>query len=527
MTQFLKNLSIKTKLTLVIMLSSAVLLLIVSSVVLFAEVYAARTALTQELRVLTSTLSANSQQPFVLGQYSKVEALLASLLQQKNIHAAYLFDKKGMAVAEYVKQQDSQFVLQSLQDDFSDTHRSFWTTSTMEHQLSSLQHFSLFSPVLYEGKQIGTLYLLSDLHRLYGHLSGVAFSITFSLLLLIFLSWVLAGRLQKPVSIPLEQLAALMENISQDKNYSIRAKKVSSDEIGTLVDGFNRMLEQIELHQASLAEHQIYLEQTVFDRTAELRAAVSDLELASQRADSANEAKSHFLSRMTHELRTPLIGVLGMNELLLRTPLSEQQQELVDTVQKSGEQLLKLISDVLDFSRIEAGKLSLEESEFELQQLLQDVATLLSPQAKEKGLSIAVDISLDNRWKIRADEIRMRQILMNLVGNAIKFTSSGSITVSLNCCQRTANKGTFVLEVADTGSGMEAKETQQIFDLFYQADSPGASGGAGLGLAIVKQLVDLMDGELSLVSTPGQGSRFQVKVEFPLVEKSLQLKGVS
>ncbi len=527
MTQFLKNLSIKTKLTLVIMFSSAVLLLIVSSVVLVAEVYASRTALTQELRVLTSTLSANSQQPFVLGQYSKVEALLASLLQQKNIHAAYLFDTKGVAVAEYLKQQDSQFVLQSLHDDFRKAHKSFWTTSTTEHQLSSMQHFSLFSPVLYEGKQIGTLYLLSDLHRLYGHLSGVAFSITFSLLLLIFLSWLLAGRLQKPVSIPLVQLAALMENISQDKDYSIRAKKVSSDEIGTLVDGFNRMLAQIELHQASLAEHQIYLEQTVSDRTAELRAAVSELKIASQRAVSANEAKSHFLSRMTHELRTPLIGVLGMNELLLRTPLSEQQQDLVGTVQKSGEQLLHLISDVLDFSRIEAGKLSLEESEFELHQLVQDVATLLTPQAEDKGLTITVDISLNSRWKVRADEIRVRQILMNLVGNGIKFTSSGSIAIRLSCNQKSTNSGSFVFEVADTGSGMKAEDIQKIFEIFYQADSPMARGGAGLGLAIVKQLVDLMDGELDLVSTPGQGSRFQIKVEFPLVEKSLQLKGVS
>ncbi|MDX2494482.1 MAG: CHASE sensor domain-containing protein, partial [Desulfuromusa sp.] len=309
MNQFINNLSIKTKMTLVIMLSSVVLLFIISSIVLVAEIYATRAVQTQELRLLANTLSANSQQPLVLGQYAKVESLLASLLQQKNIHAAYLFDKKGTPVAEYLKQQDSQFVLQSLQNDFRETHKSFWTTSTTEQQLYSKKHFSLFTPVVYEGKQIGTLYIVSDLSRLYGQLSGVAFAITLALLLLIPFSWLLAGRLQKPVSIPLLQLASLMEDISQVKDYSIRAEKVGSDEIGTLVDGFNRMLEQIELHQVHLAEHQTYLERTVSYRTAELRSAVTELELASQRAEAANEAKSHFLSRMTHELRTPLIGV--------------------------------------------------------------------------------------------------------------------------------------------------------------------------------------------------------------------------
>lgn len=233
MNQFINNLSIKSKMTLVVMLSSAILLFIIGSIVLVAEICATRASQLQELRLLADTLSANSQQPLVLGQYSKVESLLASLLQQKNIHAAYIFDRKGLPVAEYLKQQNSQYVLQSLQNDFRKTHKSFWTTSTTEQQLFNKNHFSLFTPVVYEGKQIGILYLLSDLSRLYGHLSGVAFAITLALLLLILLSWLLAGRLQKPVSVPLLQLASLMADISQAKDYSIRAEKVGNDEIGT------------------------------------------------------------------------------------------------------------------------------------------------------------------------------------------------------------------------------------------------------------------------------------------------------
>ncbi len=509
------------------MLTSSVLLLIISSIALVAEIYTTRTTLTHELRVLASTLSANSRQPLVLGQYSEIDALFSSLIHQDNIRAAYFFDSNGVPVAEYLQQYDSRFVLQALQSDFDATHQSFWTDSTAENFLSDLGHFSLFAPVFYDGKRVGTLYLLSDKNRLYGHMSGVVFGIILSLMLLIFLSWLLAGRLHKPVSGPLLHLAGLMENISAGKDYSLRAERVSRDEIGTLVEGFNHMLEQIEFHQASLAEHQLYLEQTVSDRTAELRTAVTALEQARQQADTANQAKSHFLSRMTHELRTPLIGVLGMNELLTRTSLTAQQQELVDMVQKSGEQLLDSISNILDFARIEAGKLQLEYSEFSLVQVIQDVVALLSLQAQEKGLSLRVDIPRDAMWKVRGDETRIRQILVNLIGNAIKFTPSGSINIGLSCLKQGDSSGTFELEVADSGIGMSAEVKQQVFDVFYQVDGTGtgAKSGTGLGLAIVRQLVELMDGKLNLVSAPGQGSRFQVTLDLPLVEKTALQKG--
>ena len=529
MNQLFNDLSIKTKLTLAIMLSSFVLLVIIGGIVLVSEIYSSRTVLTQELRILANTLSANSQQSLVLGQYAEIDTVLESLIHQENIHAAYFFDSSGMPVAKYLQQSDSHFVLQALQGDFEETRNTFWTDSTTEHQLSSIKHFSLFTPVFYEGKHIGTLYLLSDMTRLYGHLSGVAFGITLSLLLMIFLSWILAGYFQKPVSVPLLQLAHLMENVSQLRDYSVRAEKLSHDEVGSLVDSFNRMLEQIESHQTSLAEHQAHLEQAVADRTTQLRAAVTDLKQARQQADTANEAKSHFLSRITHELRTPLIGVLGMNELLARTSLSKQQHELVETVQNSGEQLLHLISEVLDFSRIEAGKLLLESHEFDLCHVFEEVVALLSPQAHKKDLSLQLDISLNSTGCVSADERVMRQILMNLIGNAIKFTPSGSIVVSLHCLRQSKGLGTFVFKVTDTGSGMTDEVKEQVFDVFYQADDSvsGVRTGAGLGLAIVKQLVELMGGDLTLTSTSGQGSSFQVVVDLPFTDRSLSPLSIS
>ncbi|MCK4502018.1 MAG: HAMP domain-containing protein, partial [Desulfuromonadales bacterium] len=423
-------------------------------------------------------------------------------------------------------QHDSKFVLQTLQSDFSVANKSLWTESTIEKHLFGSKHISLFNPIFYQNERIGTLYLLSDMGRLHGHLSNVYFAIIVSFLLMISLAWLLAGWLQKPISVPLSKLSALMENISTTKDYSVRAEKVSSDEVGVLVDGFNRMLEQIELHQVSLAEHQLHLEQTVADRTAELRAAVAGLKLAREQAVDATLAKSQFLSRMTHELRTPLIGVLGMNELLMRTSLSNQQQELVDTVQKSGKQLLQLIGDVLDFSRIEAGKLELEFSEFELCELIHEVVALLTVQAQQKKLSLQLDLATEDRFWVRADALRIRQILVNLIGNAIKFTATGSVVVNFNCHQQDDSKGTFVFEVEDTGVGISATDKQEIFESFYQADSASAAtAGAGLGLAIVKQLVDLMDGQLELYSNPGQGSRFKVVISLLLVGKTWQVEG--
>ena len=518
MNQIFKNLSIKTKLTLVIMLVSAVLLFIIGSIVLVMEVYSTRTAMTEELRTLANNLSANSRRSLVLGQYAEIETLLTSLIHQDNIHAAYVFDHQGAPVAEFLYQKNSPFLLQSLQNDFVAGNKSLWSDSLTENQLFDINHLSLFTPIFYEGKQVGALYLLSDLTRLYGHLAGVGFGITLSLLLMILLSWFLSDRLQKPVSAPLLQLARLTGNISELKDYSLRAEKTSDDEIGDLVSGFNQMLEQIELHQARLADHQLYLEQTVLDRTSELRSAVTALEQARKQADAANEAKSHFLSRMTHELRTPLIGVLGMNELLLRTSLTEQQYELAQTVQHSGEKLLELISDVLDFSRIEAGKMVLDSSEFTLSRVIEDVVHLLLPQAEERGLSLLTEISMKARMAVLADETRIRQILMNLIGNAIKFTPNGSIIVSLNCTECDGHEGSFLLQVADSGIGMTAEVKQQIYDVFYQVNGTGsgAKSGTGLGLAIVKQLVDLMDGQLNLISNPNQGSKFQVQLKLAI-----------
>lgn len=521
MFRFFRHRSIKSKLTLLMMLISTVLLLIVSGVVLVSEYFQSRAILMQEMRVLSSALVANARQALVLGKYSEVEKVLGALSTQRHIHAAYFFDQQGKPVVQYLVQKNAGLVWSALETDFYGDHGLYRPTALTEQVRYSTNHFGLFTPVFYNNKQVGTLYLLSDLSSVKGRLGAVAFAVTISLFLLFACSWWLAGRLQKPVSEPILELSRVMKSISENKKYSLRASKSSHDEIGVLVDIFNQMLSQIETHLHQQQQYQQNLELTVEQRTNELRSTIGELQLAREQADAANAAKSLFLSRMTHELRTPLIGVLGMNGLLLRTSLTEQQKMLVDIANKSGEDLLALISDVLDVSRIEAGKLKLETAEVDICQVIEESAELLFPQAHDKGLQLLLDIPMDALWTVRADRAKIVQIMMNLIGNAIKFTSSGSITVRLHSAPRAEDTMTFRIDVEDTGVGMNETDSQRVFELFYQLDNQPTEArvGSGLGLAIVKQLVDLMNGSLHLSSVPGVGSAFQIELVCPVIAR--------
>lgn len=503
--------SLKTKLTWVIMLTCGILLLVLSSIVLVAEIYASKQALKQDVGILADSLSAQLSRPLLLEQRQVAERSLATLSRQGNIHAAYLFNRRGEPFAEYLKPQQNTLVVRSLRKDFPTAGRF----PLNEQYHSSLRHLSLLVPVTFEGQTVGGIYLLSNLEPVYGRLSGTLFGMLTAFLLLLLTSWFLGGWMHKPVSGPLLKLAGLMQDVAVSRNYAIRAEKVSRDEIGILVDGFNQMLQQIEAQRDSLTRHQHQLEMTVAERTAALRETVGQLKQARQQADAANAAKSDFLAKMTHELRTPLIGVLGMNELILRSPLDKRQTMLVKTVQKSGEDLLRLISDVLDFSRIEAGKLSLETKPVDLAALVEDVVELLYPQACEKGIDLQMEIPLTALWKVSGDEVRLRQIVMNLLGNAIKYTPSGSVRLVLRCLEvEDDGQGRFLLQIADSGIGMNENARQQIFEVFSQLDNQHTreKSGAGLGLAIVKQLVDLMGGTLDFSSRPGAGTTFSVQL---------------
>lgn len=249
-----------------------------------------------------------------------------------------------------------------------------------------------------------------------------------------------------------------------------------------------------------------------------------DLRTARDMAEHANRSKSAFLASMSHEIRTPMNGVLGMTNLILDTELNDEQKTYAQAVKESGEALLALINDILDYSKIEAGKVRLESQTFDVRSTVESVAELLSPRAHEKGIQIVTISTPEVPLEVRGDEGRLRQIILNLAGNAVKFTQSGGVAIRISVASG-LNPVKLLIEVIDTGVGVSDEARSRIFDDFAQADESTARkfGGTGLGLAISKRIIEVMDGEIGIESTEGEGSTFWFTVMLETVSPAVPM----
>jgi signal transduction histidine kinase/CheY-like chemotaxis protein len=357
--------------------------------------------------------------------------------------------------------------------------------------------------------QLGLSFAASA-QRVRGQLIRLALWTVVAMMVALTLTAILVRR----VTAPLRALARGTAAVAEGRlDYPIELR--GTDEVGDLARSFDTMMARLRLSREELTEHQRILEEKVRQRTADLDATTTRAVQLAHQAETASRAKSQFVANMSHEIRTPINGVIGMLDLLKRTSLAAGQRRFVQSAWQSAELLLHVISDVLDFSKIEVGKLTLDDADFNLRRLVGDVCEMVAPLAHEKGVELTKSISQAVPDNVRGDPGRVRQVLLNLVGNAIKFTEHGEVDVRVVVLEDTDHAVRVRIDVADTGIGIAANVLPHLFHPFEQADGSTTRlyGGTGLGLAIAKELAELMQGAIEVESVPGRGSTFRFSIQ--------------